>query len=262
MTKRIQYYFQRNRFFQAISGRPGTIALVWAVGISIIGFLAGTALPAAAATPDDHAATKISRVIDSADIAPADVNSQLSAGSKAAAQGHFDEAIAIWTPLADGGVAAAQYGLGLIYRQARSQNNGDHQKRAFNLFEQAGSQGHVRSLFQLGVGHERGLGTEKDMEKALFFYRLAAVARNVGAQVNLAILLARGASDSTESKPRNIGEAYQWAKIAEQQIKRTPTSAALSARIRNMVTLLAAKTSYAERQKAHKAARKILGQPV
>ena len=183
----------------------------------------------------------------------------LRAGAAAAAKGDFLKTVALWHPLAEDGNASAQFGLGLIYRQGGGTMVERDQERAHQLFTKAGAQGHVRALFQLGVGYERGLGTKKDTQKALFFYQLAAAAHNIAAQFNLAILLGK-ATPNTEKSKQNIGQAYQWALIAQRQAKQKPTTPALSSRINNIVMILAPQTSFAQRQKAQRAARILLGQ--
>lgn len=261
MIRQLVHISQWNNDPKPIPERISSQLVVWAIGISIISFVAGLTAGSAAASPAIHSQADAAPTSESATLTPHDLNQSLMAGASAAKQGKFNQAIAIWTPLAEDGVAAAQFGLGLIYRRGHGESRQDHQEHAFDLFQKAGLQGHVRALFQLGVGHERGLGTEQDIEKALFFYHLAAMSHNVGAQVNLAILNARGTSEN-DKEPRDLTKAYQWALIAQQQIKRTPATPAVTARIHKLVTLLTPKVNFAQRQQAHKAVWKLLGQPI
>lgn len=140
-----------------------TCLIIWMI------FLAHMRTNPANASPMDYNNVGAAGVVIESTSKKQSIDQILKAGAKAARQGNFSHAIDLWSPLADDGNAAAQFGLGLIYKRGNDGAVSADQKRAYSFFEQAGAQGHVRALFQLGVAHERGLGTAKDMKKPFSF---------------------------------------------------------------------------------------------
>ncbi|MBT6277587.1 MAG: sel1 repeat family protein [Chromatiales bacterium] len=84
--------------------------------------------------------------------------------------GRFDQALALWRPLADAGDAKAQYNLGVMYADGRGVRRDD--ARALAWWKRAGAQGHVRALHNIGLAY---IGNGKqDYTEALRYLRQAA----------------------------------------------------------------------------------------
>ena len=77
-----------------------------------------------------------------------------------------------WLPFAEGGDAAAQYRLGLIYEGVMGAE--PNYAQAAYWYGKGAEGGHRQSLFSLSTLYEKGLGVEKDVLKALELYRQAS----------------------------------------------------------------------------------------
>src|SRR4051794_7619762 len=80
----------------------------------------------------------------------------------------------------------AQFRLG--YRLMFSRNRERQKpKEAITWWHLAAAKSHTRAQFYLGVSFDRGLGVEKNLKKAMFFYNKAAKKGHPEAQYNLAL---------------------------------------------------------------------------
>ncbi|KAI8067119.1 hypothetical protein BC940DRAFT_301343, partial [Gongronella butleri] len=81
----------------------------------------------------------------------------------------------------------------------------DHSK-AFQWYTQASKQSHAEATYRTAVCFELGIGTRKDGQRAMMFYRKAAHLAHVGSMYKLGIILLRGYYNTTPM-PR---EAISW----------------------------------------------------
>ena len=92
---------------------------------------------------------------------------------------------------AHAGHAEASYSLGKVYANGRGgvQRNS---ARAIAYFQQAAAKGHAKSLCNLGVLREKGVGVPRSDAVAAEYYKRAAAAGSSKAAFNLAVLLQQG----------------------------------------------------------------------
>lgn len=112
----------------------------------------------------------------------------------------YVKALQLWRPLAEQGVAAAQYRLGVLYAEGKGVNASD--LIAAVWFQRAAEQGVPEAQYNLGVSYAEGLGVRKDEAIAAKWFRRAADQGNAYAQLNLGLLYAAGrgiAQDNVES---------------------------------------------------------------
>ncbi|KAI9470932.1 MAG: hypothetical protein EXX96DRAFT_586258 [Benjaminiella poitrasii] len=101
--------------------------------------------------------------------------------------------------------AEAQYLLGNCYGMGAFGWPINH-KRAFQWYFHASKNGHAEATYRVAVCYELGLGTEKDVSRAIVFYRKAAHLMHVPSMYKLGIILMRGYCDHPVSKR----EAVVW----------------------------------------------------
>jgi TPR repeat protein len=87
-------------------------------------------------------------------------------------EGKPEEAIKLWTPLAESGDKVAQASLGLLYQTG--QGAPQDQLRAVQLFKRSARQGYPFAFTALANSYYEGLGVEKSSEKALHWFLLSA----------------------------------------------------------------------------------------
>ncbi|CAO3646080.1 unnamed protein product [Cunninghamella blakesleeana] len=115
--------------------------------------------------------------------------------------------------LGKGGDSEAQYILANCYGMGLLGLTQDHSK-AFQWYVQASKQSHPEATYRTAVCHELGIGTRKDGQRALVFYRKAAHLTHVGSMYKLGIILLRGYYD-TPPMPR---EAISWLQRAVSHV--------------------------------------------
>jgi len=86
-------------------------------------------------------------------------------------RGEYTKAARLFSPLAEQGVAAAQFYLGLMHDRGRGVRQ-DYQT-AVVWFRKAAAQGYPGSQSNLGLIYERGRGVRKDLVRALMWYHVA-----------------------------------------------------------------------------------------
>ena len=91
-------------------------------------------------------------------------------------RGDYTQAARLFSPLAEQGVASAQFYLGLMYEKGRGVRQ-DH-SMALTWFRKAAAQGYAGPQNNLGLLYERGRGVRKDVVRALMWYSLAATMLN------------------------------------------------------------------------------------
>ena len=82
----------------------------------------------------------------------------------------LETALAVWLPPAQTGDKEAQTYVGEVYEKSLGGAAPDYASAA-TWYRKAAEQGHPRALMNLGLLYERGLGVEKDLAKAMEYYR-------------------------------------------------------------------------------------------
>ncbi|MFO1303839.1 MAG: tetratricopeptide repeat protein [Burkholderiales bacterium] len=134
----------------------------------------------------------------------------LQEGLDALRRGDYQAAAKELKPLADRGVAEAQYRVGLMYEYGKGLPL-DKTEAAIWIHRAAG-QNHPAAQTELGILLTTGEGIAKDDAQAVAWFRKAANQGNVTAQYNLALLLAKGAAGNPD-----IPQAIAWFQKAAAQ---------------------------------------------
>ena len=86
-------------------------------------------------------------------------------------RGEYTQAARLFSPLAEQGVASAQFYLGLMHEKGRGVRQ-DY-STALTWFRKAAAQGYAGPQSHLGLMYERGRGVRKDVVRALMWYHIA-----------------------------------------------------------------------------------------
>ena len=86
-------------------------------------------------------------------------------------RGEYTQAARLFSPLAEQGVASAQFYLGLMHETGRGVRQ-DY-PTALMWFRKAAAQGYAGPQNNLGLMYERGRGVRKDLLRALMWYHVA-----------------------------------------------------------------------------------------
>ncbi len=106
-------------------------------------------------------------------------------------RGAYDAALTAWRPLADGGLAAAQLGLGVLFFDGLGVDQDDD--LAARWFARAAEAGNVEAQFNLGRMYFSGRGLGQNIEQARQWYERASDGGHAEASYNLGTLYASGA---------------------------------------------------------------------
>ncbi|MEX0502727.1 tetratricopeptide repeat protein [Alphaproteobacteria bacterium LSUCC0719] len=180
----------------------------------------------------------------------------LETGIIAARAGRLRDAITILNPHADRGNPTANYVLGLIYRQDRGAL-ASRPTLSHRHFARAAAAGHVASIFEAASQFERGIGTTRDVTKAIQLYRFAARANHTTAQFNLAVLLSHD-----KAKQADLRQAYFWAIMARNNAVRRHSDALPGSRIIEIAKSIRSRIPHQLATQASAAAARLTGQPV
>jgi TPR repeat protein len=120
----------------------------------------------------------------------------------------YATALAGFEKLADQGVAAAQYGMGVMYANGRGVAKDETE--AVRWYRKAADQDVAAAQLDLGLAYELGRGVPKDATEAVRWYRKSADQGLRFAQYRLALMYDRG-----QGVARNNVEAYKWLVLAE-----------------------------------------------
>jgi TPR repeat protein len=93
-------------------------------------------------------------------------------GIKAFKKGNYTEAIKIFSPLANAGLAIAQYNIGFMYANGHGVVQDDAE--AFKLYRLAAEQGLAEAQTNIGFMYADGLGVVKNYISAHMWLNLAA----------------------------------------------------------------------------------------
>ena len=107
--------------------------------------------------------------------------------------GDYKTAFNEFKPLAEQGVADAQFNLGVMYKNGRGVLQDD--KEAVKWYTKAAEQGVAAAQFNLGGMYRSGEGVLQDDKEAVKWYTKAAEQGDAGAQLNLGLMHASAAID-------------------------------------------------------------------
>jgi uncharacterized protein len=205
-------------------------------------------------------------------------------GAAAFERGDYQTALREWRPLAQKGVAGAQFGLGVMYadgdgvdpdygiaaswlRKAADKNyaaaqfelgrlyvNGHGVAKdyatALSWFRKAAGQGYADGQYALGIMYENGQGVVRDYATAASWYRNAADLGNPNAQYALGILYSKG-----EGLTKDPVAAYMWFDLAATRGDKLqpPITAQDAANYRDQVAEEMSKQQIAEAEKRARA---------
>src|SRR5215467_5646768 len=125
-------------------------------------------------------------------------------------RGDYETALKEFRPLAEQGIAIAQYSLGVMY------DNGEGVVRDFReasrWYRSAAEQGYAAGQFHLAILYLRGNGVPQDYAEAAKWLKFAAERGNESAQTRLGELYLNG-----EGVAQNDVMAYTWLSLAAAQ---------------------------------------------
>jgi TPR repeat protein len=137
------------------------------------------------------------------------LGAELEKGMAAYDVGDYETSMTECQPLADAGVAAAQFCVGRLYANGFGVPMNDAQ--ALHWYGAAADQGYAEAQYNLGVMNANGWGVEMNDEVAANYYRGAAEQGFVPAVLSLAEICQRGMGVE-----QNIIDAYAWYSVAAQ----------------------------------------------
>ena len=145
------------------------------------------------------------------------VDEQVERGIRAYYEGDYNTSFELLYPMAEEGVARAQFRIGVMYRYGRSvAENADLSERWFTRalpsILRFAQRGVAWAQTDLGTAYELGISLKQDYERAAYWYRQAAEQDYPGAQTNLGVLYANG-----EGVDYSRQEAVYWLKRAAAQ---------------------------------------------
>lgn len=135
--------------------------------------------------------------------------SQLQDGYSAAARGDDEAAVRIWMPLAEQGLAEAQFLIGAAYDQGRGIEQ--DKTKAAKWYRLAGEQGDADAQFNLGLLYDEGEGVPLDDAEAIRWYRLAADQGYAPAMYNLGFVYGEG-----EGVAQDYAASLKWFGLAAE----------------------------------------------
>lgn len=151
------------------------------------------------------------------EIAAQQQNAQLEEGIQSYYDGDYNKSFELLYPLAEAGLARAQFRIGVMYRYGRSvSENPDLGEKWFTQalpsILSLSQKGSAWAQTDLGTAYELGISLQQDFERAAFWYRKAAEQGYAGAQTNLGVLYANG-----EGVEYSRSQAVFWLKKAAKQ---------------------------------------------
>jgi TPR repeat protein len=130
-------------------------------------------------------------------------------GQNAFSAGDYEVALAEWQPIAEGGHAGGQFGMGLLYTNGFGVPfDNDEGLKWYRL---AADQGHAQAQCNLAVMHANGWGVPQSDDEAFKYYSLSADQGITQAQASLAKMHLRG-----YGTPQDNVQAHKWYAIASE----------------------------------------------
>ena len=144
-------------------------------------------------------------------------------GMEAYGRGDYATALRELRPLAEQGLAEAQFALAQMYNFGTGVPQDDEQ--AFTWFHRASEGGHAKAQAVLGFLYTYGVGTKKDAFQAYFWFSLAASRANPVAKANRD-KVARSLSAARRAEAdRLVTDRLRQAKTQSRSIARMPAAA-------------------------------------
>ena len=126
-------------------------------------------------------------------------------------RGDYTQAARLFRPLAEQGIASAQFNLGVMY--ARGQGVPQDYQTALKWYRMAAEQGDASAQNNLGLMYEMGRGARKDFIRAHMWYSVAAAALS-GDEGKAA--MKRRDSVASQMTAVQIGNAQEMARRCQQ----------------------------------------------
>jgi len=108
-------------------------------------------------------------------VAASSLSADFTAGMEAYERGDFETALAEWRPLAEQGVAEAQYNLGLIHQHGKGV--AADPVVAHGWYLKAAEGGYARAQYRVAEMFESGQGVREDLVQARFWFTVAGEQR-------------------------------------------------------------------------------------
>lgn len=121
-----------------------------------------------------------------------------------------EQAVVVMRPLAEDGLADAQYFMGFAYGEGRGV--AQNYAVALDWLLQAAEQGFAPAQYRVGIAFEFGQAVPRDLAEAAAWYEIAAMGGDAEAQTRLAGFLELGVG-----VPRNLPEAVRYYRMAAEQ---------------------------------------------
>ena len=134
----------------------------------------------------------------------------LKKGNEFFNQENYAEAVKWYRKVAEQGVAAAQYNLGVCYDNG--QGVPQDYAEAVKWFRKAAEQGVAAAQYNLGICYDNGQGVPQDYAEAVKWYRKSAEQGYALAQYNLGVCYAFG-----QGVPQRYTKAVKWFRKAAEQ---------------------------------------------
>jgi len=131
-------------------------------------------------------------------------------GLDAAKSGDFATALKEWRPLANKGMADAQYNLGVMYR--RGEGVTQDYEVAIEWFRLAAEQGNASAQSNLGAIYDQGRGVIRDPNAAFKWFKLAAEQGN-----NYSLFILGDMYEQGRGVTRDHIRAHMWWNIAASE---------------------------------------------
>ena len=130
-------------------------------------------------------------------------------GVAAFRKGDYPAALKAFKTIAEGGLAEAQFNLGVMYRQGLGVKA--DLAEALKWYRKAADQGHPKAQLNLGTMHARGLGVKEDAAEAFKWHKRAAEQGLTQAQRLVGEAYVRG-----EGTKRDLVLAHAWLSLANK----------------------------------------------
>lgn len=144
-------------------------------------------------------------------LASLDLRADFAAAVAAYERGDYTGALREWKPLAEGGEAASQFNLGLLYYEG--QGVPQDYEEAFRWFRRAANQGYVKAQLNLGALYAVGKGVKRDYQQSYFWLSLCAAEGDQKCVAQRDLVAQKLKPDKLAAAQRM---AREWKKIKEQ----------------------------------------------
>lgn len=134
----------------------------------------------------------------------------LKEGVEAYHDGRYGVALEEFRPLAEQGIAEAQFYLGVMHAKGRGAPQ-DYAE-AVRWYRLAAEQGFAKAMSNLGMMYSKGKGLPQDFALAVRWYQEAADEDLPEAQYNLGVMYKEG-----KGVPRDLVKAHMWFNLASSR---------------------------------------------